>query len=175
MSSLDSGFMLALFHDSGHSCVDRNKFHAFYITGVNISEESFHIQNRISSRPVAVFFKFTRALQTSLSIRQFGHLHALCNLYVDRMHAVLIIAELPKIIIRAVQRLFIQSSVSKVRHWEMKSTFFYHLQLPRILEGFLQLWLITNKHCFLTCFIRLIIAVFNINGLIRRNMTETFI
>ena len=133
MSSLDSGFMLALFHDSGHSCVDRNKFHAFYITGVNISEESFHIQNRISSRPVAVFFKFTRALQTSLSIRQFGHLHALCNLYVDRMHAVLIIAELPKIIIRAVQRLFIQSSVSKVRHWEMKSTFFYHLQLPRIL------------------------------------------
>ena len=126
---------LLLWH---HSCLDR------YITGVNISGESLHIQNGISSGPVAVFFKFPKAFQTSLSDSS-GTSTPSAIRYVDRTRVVLIKTELPKIIVKAVQRLFIQSSVSRGTALRNEIYIFPPLTAPRMLEGSLLFWLITSK------------------------------
>ena len=62
------GLIFALFQKSGRLWVDSGKFQTWVKTVVNSSAQSFQIQKKVSSGPVAVRFNLVGAFQTCLSV-----------------------------------------------------------------------------------------------------------
>ena len=62
------GLIFALFQKSGRLWVDSGKFQTWVKTVVNSSAQSFQIQKKVSSGPVAVLFNLVGAFQTCLSV-----------------------------------------------------------------------------------------------------------